>query len=135
MNPDNASVSIQAYEPIGEHRSAGRHDRRHHLQESDLALYVPFTGTYGGSVYPSRLGLRSRQATVDVINEFRQNSVGTGPYVVESFSENDRVIYKINENYREPNKPFFATANLKGAVAMQPRPRRLVLQTGDWDYA
>ncbi len=37
-----------------------------------------------------------------------------GPYVVESFTENDQATYIANENYREANKPFFARINLKG---------------------
>jgi peptide/nickel transport system substrate-binding protein len=54
--------------------------------------------------------------------------------VVESFKENDQVIYKINENYREPNKPYFATVNLKGGGDAASA-ARAVLQTGDFDYA
>src|SRR5690606_10961028 len=40
----------------------------------------------------------------------------------------------VNENYREPNKPFFSRIQLKGggdAAAAA----RAVLQTGDYDYA
>ena len=40
----------------------------------------------------------------------------------------------INPNYREPNKPFFATVNLKGGGDAASA-ARAVLQTGDWDFA
>ncbi|MBA3416277.1 MAG: peptide ABC transporter substrate-binding protein, partial [Chloroflexia bacterium] len=43
-------------------------------------------------------------------------------------------IYTVNENYREPNKPYFATVNLKGG-GDAPSAARAVLQTGDYDYA
>src|SRR5690606_23277071 len=62
------------------------------------------------------------------------NPIGTGPYVVESFVPNDEAIYVVNENYREPNKPFFDRVYLKGggdAAAAA----RAVLQTGEFHYA
>lgn len=64
----------------------------------------------------------------------KTDPIGTGPYVVERFAPNDEIVYAANPTYREPNKPVFATVNLKGggdptSVAQS------VLQTGDWDYA
>ena len=47
---------------------------------------------------------------------------------------NDQVIYVINENYREPNKPYFERVAIKGggdAVSAA----RAVMQTGDYDFA
>ncbi|MFN8517144.1 MAG: ABC transporter substrate-binding protein, partial [Chloroflexia bacterium] len=60
--------------------------------------------------------------------------VGTGPYKVTSFAPGDAVSYAINENYREANKPFFDTVELKGGGDAQSA-GRAVLQTGDYDYA
>ena len=60
--------------------------------------------------------------------------VGTGPYKVTSFSPGDACAYAINENYREANKPFFDTIELKGGGDAQSA-GRAVLQTGDYDYA
>jgi peptide/nickel transport system substrate-binding protein len=60
--------------------------------------------------------------------------IGTGPYVVTSFKPNDVIEYKANPNYRDPNKPAFATVNFKGggdAAAAA----RAVFQTGEYDYA
>ena len=68
----------------------------------------------------------------DANDIFRSAQIGTGPYVVDTFAENDQVICKLNENYREPNKPYFATVNVKGggdAVSAA----RAVLETGDWN--
>ncbi|MDP9369282.1 MAG: ABC transporter substrate-binding protein, partial [Chloroflexota bacterium] len=53
---------------------------------------------------------------------------------VESFSPNDQVIYQANPNYRDPNKPYFATVNLKGGGDAASA-ARAVLQTGEWDHA
>ena len=85
-----------------------------------------------GFVYPKHvLDVEDGKAAHDA---FLLNPVGTGPYKVESFSPNDQVIYVINENYREPNKPYFERVNLKGGGDAASA-ARAVLQTGDYDYA
>ena len=60
--------------------------------------------------------------------------VGTGPYKLQEFKPGDVVTYVINENFRDPKKPFFKTVQIKGggdAVSAA----RAVFQTGDVDYA
>ena len=46
--------------------------------------------------------------------DFNLNPVGTGPYKVTEFRPGDVVIYEINENYREADKPYFKQIELKG---------------------
>ena len=60
--------------------------------------------------------------------------VGTGPYKVTEFKPGDTITFAINENYREPNKPFFDRIELKGGGDTASA-ARAVLQTGDYDYA
>lgn len=60
--------------------------------------------------------------------------IGTGPFVVTDFRPNDVVSLEANPNYRDPNKPAFASVTLKGggdATAAG----RAVLETGEFDYA
>ena len=60
--------------------------------------------------------------------------IGTGPFVVTEFRPNDVISMEANTNYREPNKPGFATLTFKGggdATAAG----RAVLETGEFDYA
>ena len=60
--------------------------------------------------------------------------IGTGPFVVTEFKPNDVIQMKANNNYRDPNKPAFATVTFKGggdATAAG----RAVLETGEFDYA
>ena len=60
--------------------------------------------------------------------------IGTGPFVVTEFRPNDVISLKANDNYRDPNKPAFATVTFKGggdATAAG----RAVLETGEFDYA
>lgn len=98
--------------------------------ESNPFWFDPFTGTATGFVYPKHI----LEAGSEAHDAFSLNPVGTGPYVVEAFSPNDSASYVINENYRESNKPFFSTVQIKGggdAAAAA----RAVLQTGEFDFA
>ena len=60
--------------------------------------------------------------------------IGTGPYKVVDFKAGDVVTYAMNENYRDPNKPYFKTVTFKGG-GDAPTSARAVFQTGDVDYA
>jgi peptide/nickel transport system substrate-binding protein len=60
--------------------------------------------------------------------------IGTGPYKVTDFKPGDVVTYVMNENYRDPNKPFFKEVQFKGGGDATSA-ARAVFQTGDVDYA
>jgi len=96
-----------------------------------IGWFQPF-GSNIGAIYPRHFwaGKVSTVANAD----FLLSPIGTGPFVLEEFSPNDQVIYAANENYREPNKPYFSRVILKGggdaASAVL-----AVTQTGDWDLA
>ena len=60
--------------------------------------------------------------------------IGTGPFRVVDFRPNDVITLEANPNYRDPDKPAFATVTFKGggdAAAAA----RAVLETGEFDYA
>lgn len=59
--------------------------------------------------------------------------IGTGPYKLKEFRPGDVVLYELNENYRDPNKPFFKTVTFKGGGDATSA-ARAVFQTGDADY-
>jgi len=60
--------------------------------------------------------------------------IGTGPYRVEEFRANDVITYTLNPEYREADKPAFATVTIKGG-GDPASAARAVLQTGEVDYA
>ena len=60
--------------------------------------------------------------------------IGTGPYKVKEFLANDVVVYEINENYREADKPHFSEVIMKGGGDAASA-ARAVLETGEADYA
>jgi peptide/nickel transport system substrate-binding protein len=61
------------------------------------------------------------------------NPIGTGPYKVKEFRANDTVVFEINENYRDPNKPHFSEVTMRGAEDASAS-ARAVLETGEADY-
>lgn len=89
-----------------------------------------YTGMGAGLVLPKHILEGADQSVTD---QFRSNPIGTGPFKVESFSANDQVTYVMNENYREPNKPYFERILLKGGGDAQAAARASI-QTGEFDY-
>ncbi len=60
--------------------------------------------------------------------------IGTGPFMVTGFTVNDTVQMSANPNYRDPAKPAFATALIKGGGDAESS-ARAVMETGEFDYA
>jgi peptide/nickel transport system substrate-binding protein len=60
--------------------------------------------------------------------------IGTGPFMVTGFTVNDTVTMAANPNYRDPAKPAFATAVIKGGGDAEGS-ARAVMETGEFDYA
>ncbi|MDQ3540282.1 MAG: peptide ABC transporter substrate-binding protein [Chloroflexota bacterium] len=94
--------------------------------------FDPFVGTAKGNLLPAH---SFNDEPIAANNpDFLLFPIGTGPFVVTEFVPNDRVALTMNENYREANKPYFASINVKGG-GDAPSAARSVLQTGDYDYA
>jgi len=66
--------------------------------------------------------------------EADRKPIGTGPYKIRDFKGSDVVTYDMNENFRDPNKPFFKSVTFKGGGEPEAAARS-VFQTGDVDYA
>lgn len=62
------------------------------------------------------------------------NPIGTGPFRVTQFLTNDVITFEANPEYRDPEKPAFATATIKGGGDAAAAARS-VLETGEFDYA
>ena len=75
------------------------------------------------------LGPRAPECT-----EQNFHPIGTGPYRVANFRPNDVVEFVMNEAYRVPNQPHFATITWAGGGDPLGA-ARAVLQTGEMDYA
>jgi peptide/nickel transport system substrate-binding protein len=94
--------------------------------------YQIFTSTNGPIIqkkqFQDYIGDKSKDAPGNLA------PIGTGPYKVTDFKPGDVVTYAVNENYRDPNKPFFKEVQFKGGGDATSA-ARAVFQTGDVDYA
>jgi peptide/nickel transport system substrate-binding protein len=128
-DPANNSINIKTYQVISNVEAIDPLTVKVSFTTPQLGWFVPFVGSYRGSIYPKHV-----ITDADAYAAFVLKPVGTGPYQVDSFTPNDQTIYSVNPNYREANKPFFEKVNIKGggeAVSAA----QAVLQTGDWDFA
>ncbi|WP_102110071.1 peptide ABC transporter substrate-binding protein [Oceaniglobus roseus] len=95
--------------------------------------YGPFVGAQAPIIQKAQfqdcLGPKAPECT-----EANFNPVGTGPFKVTEFRPNDVITLEANENYRDPNKPAFATVTFKGGGDAAAAARS-VLETGEYDYA
>ncbi|MGC8202919.1 peptide ABC transporter substrate-binding protein [Aliiroseovarius sp. PTFE2010] len=60
--------------------------------------------------------------------------IGTGPFMVSEFKPNDVITLEANPNFREADKPAFATVTFKGGGDATSA-ARAVMETGEYDYA
>lgn len=95
--------------------------------------YGPFVGAQAPIVQKAQFADCLGEAMASCTEE-NFSPIGTGPFVVDEFKTNDVVSLSANPNYRDPNKPAFATATLKGGGDAQSAARS-VLETGEFDYA
>ena len=129
QNADNASVNQDTFAPISGYEVVDDLTITVNFSDSNPFWFTPFAGTSTGFVYPKHI-LEVEGAH----QEFLSNPIGTGPYVVESFTPDDEGTFVPNENYREPNKPFFSRVTIKGGGDPAAAARAIV-QTGDFDFA
>ena len=73
-------------------------------------------------------------ANAPTCTEQNFNPVGTGPFRVTEFLTNDTISLEANPEYRDPDKPAFATVLVKGGGDAAGAARS-VLETGEFDYA
>lgn len=110
----------------------------------DLTVKVTFDAptAFPYSPFVSSLGLVIQEAQFkDCVGAAAQtctdqNSapIGTGPYKVREFKANDVVTYDVNENFRDPTKPFFSEVVFKGGGDAASA-ARAALETAEVDYA
>jgi peptide/nickel transport system substrate-binding protein len=90
--------------------------------------YVSNGGILQKAQYAGCTGAKAKDCPADL------KPIGTGPYMLDTFKPGDVVTYKANPNFRDPNKPYFKTVQLKGGGDAESA-ARAVFQTGDEDYS
>ena len=130
-NPANAATSAGAWANVASIEAVDERTAHVTFVNPTVTWFEPFSGNYDGNLYPAHV---FGNDPANKNEEFVIAPIGTGPFVLETFTPGDAATYSINPNYREPNKPAFARIELKGggdAAAAA----RAVLQTEEFDYA
>ncbi len=95
--------------------------------------YGPFVGAQAPIIQKAQFESCVGEAMASCTDE-NFAPIGTGPFVVDEFKTNDVLSLSANPYYRDPAKPAFATATLKGGGDAAAAGRS-VLETGEFDYA
>lgn len=97
-----------------------------------ITFYLYFFGSHGNIIQKAQfancIGAAAAQCPAN------NAPVGTGPYKLREFKPGDVIMYDINEQYRDPNKPFFKEVQLKGGGNAR-MAAQAVFETGEADYA
>ena len=95
--------------------------------------YGPFVGGESPIIQAAQfadcLGAKAPECTDQTFGP-----IGTGPFVVTEFRPNDVITMEANQNFRDPDKPAFATVTFKGGGDATSA-GRAVMETGEFDYA
>ncbi|MBA2277111.1 MAG: peptide ABC transporter substrate-binding protein [Chloroflexia bacterium] len=131
ITPENASTSFALWDVLENVEAQDDLTVVATYKRPSVAWFEAFTSAPAGCIYPAHVFNNDPANKNDA---FLVNPIGTGPYVIESFQPNAEIVYVVNENYREPNKPFFARVVVTGggdAAAAA----RAVLVTGEAQFA
>jgi peptide/nickel transport system substrate-binding protein len=135
MDPDSQATSISGFEKIADVEVVDERTFVVHYSEADPAWYNAFSrgAGLGGQILPQHI-MGEMMGAEGVNAPFNLNPIGTGPYKIVDFRPGDVIIYEINENYREADKPYFQQVEFKGG-GDAPAAARAVLSSGEADYA
>lgn len=130
-NKATAATSLGSFLPISKVEAVDPHTAKISFTDPNPAWFAAYLGA--NVVLPQHV-LKDAVGAAASSAPFNKAPIGTGPYKVDSFTPGDIVTYSINDGYRDPNKPAFATVQIKGGGDATSA-ARAVFQTGEYDYA
>ncbi len=127
--PTNASPDISSYADIASVDATDPIVAKVTFKAPTALWWLPFTNYTGVVLQKAQLDkcTSSKECPANL------SPVGTGPYKVKSFVPNDNVQFVMNENYRDPNAPFYDAVDWKGGGDAGTAAKALI--AGDADYA
>lgn len=136
IDPDTACVTLRNFQGIASVEAVDDHTVLITWENPTADYYKTFTSQNGRILQKAQFGncIGSAASSLEECQAANMNPIGTGPYVIREFRPGDVVIYDMNENYRDADKPFFKEVQFKGG-GDAPSAARAALQTGDTDWA
>ncbi len=133
LHPEGGCTSLSYLSDVSGLEAIDDHTVKINFGVAKPFPYGPFVGSTTPVIQKAQfadcLGVKAVECT-----EANFKPIGTGPFKVDEFRANDVVTLSANENFRDPDKPAFATATFKGGGDAASAARS-VLETGEFDYA
>ena len=133
LNPDMGCNALSLFDSVEGAEALDELTVKINFSKPKPFPYGPLVGATAPVIQKAQFedctGARAQECT-----EQNFGPIGTGPYKIVDFKANDVVVFEINENYRDPNKPFFKEVVFKGGGDAASA-ARAVLETGEADYA
>lgn len=133
MHPEGGCAQLAKFEGVNKVEALDDLTVKVTFNEPKPFPYGPFMGAQSPIIQKAQFeectGARAPECT-----DANFGPIGTGPFVVDEFKPNDVISMSANPNYRDPDKPAFATVTFKGGGDATGA-GRAVLETGEYDYA
>ncbi|WP_323036576.1 peptide ABC transporter substrate-binding protein [Pararhodobacter sp.] len=133
MHPEGGCAQLRQFEGVESVEIVDDRTVTVHFEGPTPVPYGPFVTGFSPIIQAAQfadcLGARAPECT-----EANFYPIGTGGFRVTDFRPNDVVQFVANENYRDPEMPYFATLTLKGGGDAASA-GRAVMETGEMDYA
>ncbi len=133
MNEETGCSATSGFADVTGVEALDDHTARIHFGVAKPFPYGPFVGSTA-PVLQKRQFEYCTGVMAQTCMAQNQAPVGTGPFKVEEFRADDRVIFTANEQYRESRKPAFTGVVFKGGGDAASA-ARAVLVAGEFDYA
>lgn len=133
MDPAGGCAQLAKFDGVDKVEAVDALTVRITFSEPKPNPYGPFMGNQSPILQKAQFE-NCRGAAASTCTEQNFNPIGTGGFRVTEFRTNDVVSLEANPEYRDPAKPAFATATLKGGGDAASS-ARAVLETGEFDYA
>lgn len=127
----NASVNFLPWSTISNIETPDEQTAVIEFQTPSANWFEPLVGGIYGHIIPAH----AYGGDPDNRNiEFDTSPIGTSGFVIDEFNPNENVLLSANENYRDPNAPYFSNILVTGGGDAASA-ARAVVQTGEYDYA
>lgn len=132
-HPEGGCAQASYFDGVASVEAVDDRTVRVNFEEATPFPYTAFVGSESPVIQAAQfadcLGARAPECT-----GANFGPIGTGPFVVTDFRPNDVIELVANENFRFPDRPYFASVTFKGGGDAAAAARS-VLETGEFDYA
>ncbi len=133
MNPDGGCAQLSKFDGIESVEAVDDLTVKVNFKEARPDPFAAFVGGQSPIIQKAQFE-NCVGAAAPTCTDQNFNPIGTGAFKVVEFRTNDVIQLEANPEFRDPDKPAFATMVIKGGGDAAAAARS-VLETGEYDYA